>query len=373
MSHAASAIETDSIYMRRALRLALEGWGQTAPNPMVGAVVVAGGDVIGEGYHARFGEAHAEVVAMRAARGRTRGATLYVTLEPCAHHGKTPPCVDAIIDAGIARVVAAVRDPSVVAGGGAERLRSAGIQVDIGVEKDAACELNAPFFSANQRNRPWVILKLAISADGAIADPTGVHRWITGEAARREVHRMRAGVDAIAVGIGTVLADDPTLTVRGVPAPRVTPHRVVFDSTLRIPLDSALVRTAREIDTRIVGGASGVPTERLDALIAAGVRVAMHPSLHDSLAVLQSHDDVRSLLVEAGPRLAGSLLSESLVDRLVIFQSPLVLGDGAPKAFAFAPNGFEASLRDRRVVERQQFGDDVMTTYALQDVPCSPD
>jgi diaminohydroxyphosphoribosylaminopyrimidine deaminase/5-amino-6-(5-phosphoribosylamino)uracil reductase len=374
MSHAASSTELDSVHMRRALALALEGWGQTAPNPMVGAVVVAGDEVIGEGFHARYGEAHAEVAALAAAQGRTRGATLYVTLEPCAHHGKTPPCVDAIIDAGIARVVAAVGDPSVVAAGGAERLRQAGVHVDIGVERDAACELNAPFFHhAAARSRPWVTLKLAISSDGAVADPTGTHRWITGPESRGMVHHMRAGVDAIAVGIGTVLADDPALTVRDVPPPRVPPRRVVFDRELRTPLDSLLVRTARETDTQIIAAASGVDSKRVHDLVAARVRVALHASLGDSLRALEGNDDVRSMLVEAGPRLAGAFLRESLVDRLVIFQSPLVLGDDAPKAFAFAPDAFEASLREARIVERRQYGDDVMTTYALQDVPCSPD
>jgi len=372
MSGAASAIETDSIHMRRALSLALRGWGHTAPNPMVGAVVVADGDVVGEGYHPRYGDAHAEVMALNAARGRARGATIYVSLEPCAHHGKTPPCVDAIIDAGIARVVAAVRDPSVVAGGGADRLLQAGIRVDIGVERDAACEINAPFFHhAGGTERPWVTLKLAISADGAMADPTGAHRWITGDNSRREVHRMRAATDAIIVGIGTVLADDPSLTVRDAPAPRVAPQRIVFDSTLRIPMNSALVRSAREFDTRVVAGTSGVPVDKIGALVDAGVVVCMFGSIGDTLGVLHA-DGVRSVLVEAGPRLAGSFLTDSLVDRLVIFRSPLVLGEQAPRAFAFAPKEFEASLSAHRVVERRQFGDDVMTTYALQDVPCSP-
>jgi diaminohydroxyphosphoribosylaminopyrimidine deaminase / 5-amino-6-(5-phosphoribosylamino)uracil reductase len=373
MTDAAPPIETESIYMRRAFALAMRGWGQTAPNPMVGAVVVVSDQVVGEGYHARFGEAHAEVVALTAAQGRTRGATLYVTLEPCSHHGKTPPCVDAIIAAGIGRVVAAVRDPSAKAGGGAERLRRAGIRVDIGLERDAACELNAPFFAAQKRDRPWVTLKLAISADGAVADPTGTRRWITGEESRREVHRMRAGVDAIAVGIGTVLADDPELTVRDVLLPRVPPRRIVFDRKLRIPLKSTLVRTSREVDTRVIAGLSGAPPDKLAALTAAGVKVAMQPSLLAALSVLRSRDDIRSLLIEAGPRLTGSLLAESLVDRLVIFQSRLMLGERAPKAFAFAPRDFEASLRNSRIVERRQFGEDVMTIYALQDVPCSPD
>jgi len=367
--------EQDSVYMRRALDLARKGWGQTAPNPMVGAVVVLGDAIVGEGYHARYGAAHAEVNALNAARGRTRGATIYVTLEPCAHHGKTPPCTSAIIDAGIGRVVAAVRDPSIVAGGGAERLREAGIQVDIGVGRDAACELNAPFFAANTYGRPWVTLKLAVSADGAVADPTGRHRWITGPEARREVHRMRANSDAILVGIGTVLADDPGLTVREVPAPRVAPLRVVLDSELRTPIGSKLVQTAREIPTRVTPANIGLWTDRFDALVAAGVKVATpgEHSLDFTLRSLREIDQVRSLLVEAGPRVAGSFLSETLVDRLVIFQSPLVLGDAAPKAFAFAPPGFEGSLQRNRILERREFGDDVMTTYALHNVPCSLD
>jgi diaminohydroxyphosphoribosylaminopyrimidine deaminase/5-amino-6-(5-phosphoribosylamino)uracil reductase len=369
---AAGTAEGDSAYMRRALDLARKGWGQTAPNPMVGAVVVRDGEIVGEGYHVRYGDAHAEVMALNATHGRTRGATMYVTLEPCSHHGKTPPCVNAIIDAGIGRVVAAVRDPSIIAGGGAEQLRRAGIRVDIGVERDAACELNAPFFAAGTYHRPWVTLKLAISADGAVADPSGRHRWITGPESRREVHRMRANSDAILVGIGTVLADDPELTVRDVPAPRVAPRRVVLDSELRIPISSKLVESARHVDTRVIAkiGCSGY---RVNALEHAGVRVAIHASLSNTLGNLRIVEDVRSLLVEAGPRLAGSFLGESHVDRLVIFQSPLVLGERAPKAFAFAPQGFEAWLRQFRVVERRTFGDDVMTTYALRDVPCSPD
>ena len=219
----------DERFMQRALALAARGWGQTAPNPMVGAVIVAKDQIVGEGFHERFGEAHAEVNALRQAGERARGATMYVTLEPCAHHGKTPPCADAIIAAGLSRVVIAASDPSRVARGGAERLRAAGIRVDIGVEQSAAIELNASFFHAQESDRPWTTLKLALSADGAIADPSGVHRWITGAESRREVHRLRANADGIAVGIGTVIADDPELTVRDVPAPRVTPRRIVFD------------------------------------------------------------------------------------------------------------------------------------------------
>jgi diaminohydroxyphosphoribosylaminopyrimidine deaminase/5-amino-6-(5-phosphoribosylamino)uracil reductase len=371
-SSLSAAAGSDHAFMRRALALAERGWGQTAPNPMVGAVVVAGDEVVGEGYHARYGEAHAETGALAAAAARARGATLYVTLEPCAHHGKTPPCADAVIAAGIARVVVAVRDPSVVARGGVDRLRDAGIHVDIGVARDEALELNAPFFAGNVRDRPWLTLKLALSSDGAIADPTGVHRWITGEASRLEVHRLRANSDAIAVGVGTVLADDPTLTVRDVPAPRIAPLRVVFDSDLRTPQDAALVRTARDVPTLVYAAATELPTERLARIIDAGAEVALVDGLEARLRSLAGRG-VRSLFVEGGARLTGSLLRESLVDRLVIFQSSLMLGDDALKAFAFAPDGFEASLADRRVIDRRQFGEDVMTIYALEDVPCSPD
>src|SRR3954467_8980977 len=185
------ALELGARYMRRALELAEQGWGQTAPNPMVGAVVVRDGEIVGEGYHERYGEAHAEVNALRAAGERARGATLYVSLEPCAHVGKTPPCTKAITAAGVARVMAAVRDPSPIARGGVETLRAAGVAVDVGVEQGRALGLNAPFFNAPASHRPWVPLKLALSADGAIADRSGKQRWITGAESRAEVHRMR--------------------------------------------------------------------------------------------------------------------------------------------------------------------------------------
>ena len=352
------------------MHLALGGWGHTAPNPMVGAVVVAGDQIVGEGAHRRYGEAHGEVVALRAAGERARGATLYVNLEPCAHFGKTPPCVDAVIDAGIARVVISVRDPSDVARGGVERLRAAGIHVDIGAARDAALELNAPFFNAHASDRPWVTLKLALSADGGTADPTGKERWITGAASRAEVHRLRANADAIAVGVGTVIADDPSLTVRDASAPRIAPRRVIFDSTLRTPVDAQVVRTSRDVDTIVVSGVDA-PVARRAALVAAGVQVVSMPALPGALRWLRSAG-VRALFVESGARLAGSLLREALVDRLIIFRSKVVLGSDAPHAFAYAPAGFEPALVGRTIDERA-FGDDVMTTYALTNVPCSPD
>jgi diaminohydroxyphosphoribosylaminopyrimidine deaminase/5-amino-6-(5-phosphoribosylamino)uracil reductase len=336
---------------------------------MVGAVVVRGGEIVGEGFHESYGGAHAEVLALRAAGERTKGATLYVSLEPCNHAGKTPPCTEAILAAGIARVVVATPDPHPKAAGGARRLREAGIDVEVGLEQAAARELNAPFFHALESDRPWVVLKLALSIDGALADAArerGVaRRWITGEAARREVHHMRAGADAIAVGIGTVLADDPRLTVRDVPPPRVPPRRVVFDSALRIPLASELVRTARDNPTLVI--AQRDDRARREALVAAGVEVWVMDSLTTALVALRN-TEVRNLLVEGGERLAASLLEEGVVDRLVIFQAPVVLGAGALYAFSHVSPSTAAVLERLPVIERQTVGDDLMTTYALGGV-----
>jgi diaminohydroxyphosphoribosylaminopyrimidine deaminase/5-amino-6-(5-phosphoribosylamino)uracil reductase len=333
---------------------------------MVGAVVVRDNRVVGEGFHARFGEAHAEVNALEQAGAQARGATLYVTLEPCIHHGKTPPCADAVLAAGITRLVAATEDPNSEAHGGAAQLRSAGVEVDVGVEAEAARELNAPFFHAYASDRPFVILKLAMSIDGAIADATrergSAKRWLTGPEARCDVHRMRAGVDAVAVGVGTVLADDPELTVRDAPPPRVAPRRVVFDSELRTPLGAAVVRGARVVPTIIVARHADVA--RREALAAAGVEVRISETLRDALKAL-ARESVKSLLVEGGARLAGSLIEQAMVDRLVIFQAPVVLGEGALSAFAHVSAGTAASLARLRVIERAVFGDDLRTTYAL--------
>lgn len=345
-------------FMRRALALAARGWGQTAPNPMVGAVVVRDGVIVGEGFHARYGEAHAEVVALAAAGERARGATIYVTLEPCNHHGKQPPCVDAIIAAGITRVVAATSDPNPVASGGSERLRAAGIPVEFGVEGDAAGELNAPFFfAARGATRPWVTLKLAVSLDGAIAGPPGAPRWLTGEAARKYVHRLRANHDAVAVGIGTALADDPALTVRHGKRPRIAPTRIVFDRSARLPRTAVLVKSAKRTPTMIVTDDASAPAA--SALEAKGVGVVEARALAVALTSLRSRG-LRSLFVEGGAILAGSLLNAGLVDRLIIFQGPVLLGPGALSAWTGAP-----PIERLRIVERQSFDDDAMTVYAL--------
>ena len=365
-----SARARDLAHMHRALSLALEGWGRTAPNPLVGAVIVRDDLVVGEGYHAEYGAPHAEVMALRQAGAGGRGATAYVSLEPCAHHGKTPPCTDALVAAGVSRVVIGTADPNPLAKGGAAMLRAAGIAVEMGVERAAACELNASFLYAFRASRPWMTLKLAVSADGAIADATRAQRWLTGPLARQEVHRLRAGHDAIAVGLGTVLADDPSLTARGRIRPRVAPSRIVFDDDARLPLDSVLVRTARETPT-VVLARHPEPT-RVAALRALGVEVLTSETIDQGLETL-ARRGIRSVLVEGGARVAGKLLDRALIDRMIIFQTPMVLGPGSLGAFAHASGMSFDHLAHVPVVMTRAIGDDTMTTYALQPSPCSPD
>jgi diaminohydroxyphosphoribosylaminopyrimidine deaminase/5-amino-6-(5-phosphoribosylamino)uracil reductase len=355
------AVPDDGAWMRRALALAERGWGQTAPNPMVGAVVVRDDEVVGEGWHGQFGGPHAEVEALRAAGERARGATLYVTLEPCAHHGKTPPCTEAILAAGVRRVVAATEDPSPAAQGGALRLRDAGVDVLVGVEASRARELNAPFFHALRSDRPFVQLKLALSLDGALADHSREPGWLTGEAARREVHRLRAGVDAIAVGIGTVLADDPELTVRHAAPPRVAPTRVVFDTSARLPRTSKLAHGASQIPVIVVCWAP--EPAHAAALEHTGVTLLHAATARDALVALRQRD-VRSVLVEGGAALASAFLQEALVDRLIIFRAPLVLGSGALNAFGAMPPVRAGEAPRWRLIRSQRFEDDEMTVYA---------
>ena len=360
MSDAAG--DADARFMRRAIALARRGWGRTAPNPMVGAVVVRDGAIVGEGYHAEYGGPHAERVALAAAGERARGATLYVTLEPCNHTGKQPPCAPAVVESGVRRVVIAARDPNPDAAGGIATLERSAIAVDVGIEEAAARELNAPFFHRFASDRPWVVVKLALSLDGAITDATRGAGWLTGAAARREVHRLRANSDAVAVGLGTALADDPQLTVRGVRKPRVAPRRVVFDREARLPLDSRLVRGAADAPVLVVSDGSAAARE--EALAAAGVHVLRAAGTAEALRALKAQG-VDSLLVEGGAGLVGALLQAEVVDRLIIFRAPVLLGAGALGAFSRAPSHpLEAAPR-LRIVETRRLGDDEMTTYAL--------
>jgi diaminohydroxyphosphoribosylaminopyrimidine deaminase/5-amino-6-(5-phosphoribosylamino)uracil reductase len=328
---------------------------------MVGAVIVRDDTVVGEGWHIRYGEAHAEAMALRAAGTRARGATAYVTLEPCAHEGKTPPCAAALIAAGVTRVVYAVADPDPVAQGGADHLRRAGIAVAAGVGKTEGWELNAPFFHSFASDRPWVVLKMAVTLDAAIADGKATTSWITNDISKRFVHRLRAGHDGVAVGMGTVRIDDPQLTVRESEAPRVPPARVVFSRSGRLPLTSTLARTAHEAPVIVVG--HDLDPEYAHALSDLGVEGLDAPSLPDALRALRRHG-LRSLLVEGGAHLAGALLRERLVDRMMLIQAPVIFGANAVGAFSAAPAMTGSAAHRWRVVRRESLGDDLLTVYA---------
>lgn len=330
--------------MRRALRLARRAAGRTSPNPMVGAVVVRDGRVVGEGYHARAGAPHAEAHALRAAGAEAAGATLYVTLEPCDHHGRTPPCTEAIIAAGVRRVVAAAEDPNpLVAGRGLERLRAAGLTVETGVLEDEARALNEAFFKFISTGRPFVTWKYAMSLDGKVAAHTGVSRWISGERARTLVHRLRAGADAIMVGVGTALADDPLLTARGRGGHGGSggrdPVRVIVDSRLRLPATARVLHPGSAAPTW-VATTPHAPAERRRALEAAGAEVLMLPDAGGRVHLPALMDElgrrqVTSVLCEGGPTLAAALLEDSLIDKVYCFISPrLIGGAAAPGALA---------------------------------------
>lgn len=355
--------------MTRALDLAWRGWGRVSPNPLVGAVVLKDGEPVGEGWHAEFGGPHAEVVALRAAGGRAAGATLVVTLEPCAHRGKTPPCVDAILAAQIARVVIAIRDPDPAAGGGADQLRARGIDVTWGTGAEAAAAQNAPFLFGRARpDRPFVALKLATSVDGRIADAVGRSHWVSGSEAREHVHWLRAGFDAIAVGGTTALRDNPLLTVRGSVVPRRAPVRVVFDRRAMLNSTVTLVQTAREVPTWVMSSADA-PVTNVSILEANGVRVFRPHDLRAGVVEL-ARAGIQSVLCEGGGALGARLLAEGLVDRLYWVQAPLWLGEGAVPAF---PGVRDWDIREAPrwiPVERRALGVD--TLLVLDRALCLP-
>lgn len=349
--------------MQKALRLAERGYGRVEPNPLVGALVVQDGGVVAQGYHATYGGPHAEIVALRAAAEAARGATLYVTLEPCAHHGKTPPCTDAILEAGIRKVVFAASDPDPHASGGARVLEAAGVEVVGGLEETAARSLNAPFFHLHERGGCYAVLKLAMTLDGKLSRRRGEPTRITGPAARRAVHRLRGGFDGILVGIGTVLADDPSLTVRGVPAPRAAPNRIVLDTQARLPLEARLLADAESAPVWVFTSHEA-PRVRTEALEARGARVFQVPASTDALDVravvdrLAEHG-VRRVLCEGGARVAVSFLSADVIERLHLFFAPRIFGTGVD-AFPFtraadAPDGW-------RLMRTRRYGHDVLLT-----------
>lgn len=373
--------------MNEALELAARGRGRVEPNPMVGALLVRGGTVIGRGWHQRCGGPHAEVEALNDCRANGHdpaGATLYVTLEPCCHHGRTPPCTDAVIAAGLTRVVVAMIDPSPHAGGeGVRKLSEAGIDVSVGVGEAAAHELNAPFIKRTTTGLPWVTLKWAQTLDGRIATDTGDSQWISGEASRQRVHQWRANVDAIMVGIGTVLADDPQLTARGVEPNRVA-VRVVVDPNLRMPqsarlvealspehpplilaVDQALVDAgeARVLDWEARGvGIVGLPAAAPATAFDSHARLDLEPLLRE---LVHLHDATH-VWVEGGATLNGALLTQGLADQVMAFVAPRIMGNEAAlpavrglRCAAVA----EATTLALRSVER--LDDDVLLTYRV--------
>jgi diaminohydroxyphosphoribosylaminopyrimidine deaminase / 5-amino-6-(5-phosphoribosylamino)uracil reductase len=329
--------DTDHALLERAIELATRGGGQVTPNPAVGAVVAHDGEVVGEGWHERFGGPHAEVNALHAAGEAARGATLYVSLEPCCHHGKTPPCTDEIVRAGIARVVVASDDPSEKANGrGLGILRDEGVDVVVvDGELNAKAKLGNQAFRKHARTgRPWVLFKSAMTLDGKVATPTGDSKWISGEASRERAHHWRAAVDAVAVGIGTALADDPQLTARIEGVVR-QPRRVVFDSTARLPATSQLVKMAGEIPLSVVVSRAA-PRQATNALEAAGADIIVATGQNEQARVLSALDqlgerDVTSILLEGGPHLAGAFLDAGEIDEIRLFLAPMVVGGRAAR------------------------------------------
>lgn len=317
----------DSVWMAQALQLAERGLYTTTPNPRVGCVVVKDGEQLGEGWHERAGEAHAEVHALRAADAAAKGATAYVTLEPCSHHGRTPPCADALIAAGIARVVVAMQDPNPqVAGQGIVRLRAAGIEVECGLMEASARVLNAGFVSRMSRGLPLVRSKIAMSLDGRTALSNGVSQWITGAEARRDGHHWRARSCAVLTGIGTVLADDAQLSVREVQTTR-QPLRVVLDSALKMPLTARILQGGN-----VLIYTASRDTNKFVALEKAGARVEVMPAANGQVDLPACLKDLavrgcNEVLVEAGQTLNGALLQAGLVNELVLFMAPQLLGD----------------------------------------------
>jgi diaminohydroxyphosphoribosylaminopyrimidine deaminase/5-amino-6-(5-phosphoribosylamino)uracil reductase len=363
-------------FMDRALCLAAKGTGRTSPNPAVGAVIVRDGEVVGEGYHARAGEDHAEIAALRDAGDAARGATLYVTLEPCSHHGKTPPCADAVVAAGITRVVVAQTDPNeLVAGRGLERLRDAGIEVETGVREKEARRLNEAHIKFCETGLPFVYFKYAMSLDGKVATRTRDARWVTGEDARRRVHELRDVVDAIMVGSGTVRADDPALTTR-LEEGGHDPVRVVISSTADLDPECQVFGSESVSPTWLVVG-KDCDTERLRPFDRPGTEILKCSTadggidLRETLRLLGERD-IRTVLIEGGPTLAASALEAGLVDKVLCFVAPILVGgDTAPTPVG--GNGVDRMADALRLVDVgiEVCGDDVLIHgYLNRDRQC---
>jgi diaminohydroxyphosphoribosylaminopyrimidine deaminase/5-amino-6-(5-phosphoribosylamino)uracil reductase len=365
----------DNDYMQLALTLAEKGAGRVSPNPMVGAVVVNDGRVVGQGYHPFVGGPHAEVNAIDDAGDAARNATLYVTLEPCNHFGRTPPCTQKILEAGIKRVVVAMEDPNPdVAGGGNAFLISRGVELVCGLKEAAAQRLNESFIKFVRTGKPFVILKIASTLDGRIATRTGDARWVTGSVARAHVHQLRHGVDAIMVGVGTVEADDPELTTRLEKGGGVDPVRVVLDTRLRMSENARMLHQASRAPTWVVCGPDAPPTakERLEAVGATMVQTSLKQGRID-LETLMRHlagRGVTSLLIEGGAQVAGAALREGIVDKVLFFYAPKICGgdDGIPICAGPGPDLMRQSLAVRDI-ELDRMGDDIMVSGYLKSLP----
>ena len=369
------ATDLDPAHMRRAIELAGRGRGRVSPNPLVGAVIVRDGEVLGEGFHAELGGPHAEVAALAdaAARGNdASGATMHVTQEPCAHHGRQPPCTDAIVGAGLGRVVIGCDDPSAKASGrGPGILRDEGVEVAFaeGAEASAARLLVQPFRKHTRTGRPLVIHKAAMSLDGRTTAASGDSRWISGTESRRLVHGWRAEADAIAVGVGTALADDPLLTAREVDAVR-QPLRVVFDSTARLPADSKLLGSLDEASVLVVCGPDA-PAERVGVLREAGADVLSAPADRGG-AIAAALDelgrrDATSLILEGGATLAGAFLTAGEIDELRLFVAPVLLGGGGRPLFDGPGAGEIAEAIRPLAFEPERVGDDLLIRARLRE------
>ena len=365
-SVATAGVAADRRFMELALSLGRRGLGRTWPNPAVGAVIVKDGEIVGRGWTQPGGRPHAEVEALRRAGAMARRATLYVTLEPCSHHGKSPPCADAVIASGIARVVSAMEDPNPeVAGRGHARLRSAGIGVDVGIEVATARRDHAGHIRRMRDGRPHVTLKLAISADGKAAGAGRQRVAITGNAVRDRVHLMRARSDAIMIGVGTALADDPVLTCRLPGMAKMSPTRVVLDAGLRLPIQSRLVATAGETPLWIIGG-EGAPAASETAARQCGVEVLLVAEKQGRLdlrAVLSllAKRGITRLMIEGGPTVASALIEADLVDEAIFFHSPLVIGqEGLP---ALEPRPVQLLRQHLERVSSEPVGPDRQETY----------
>ena len=352
--------------MAEALRLARKGLFTADPNPRVGCVIAEGSKIIGRGWHEYAGGPHAEIAALRDANRSVRGQTAYITLEPCNHQGRTPPCVDALLEAGIKRVVTAGLDPNpAVAGGGLQRLREAGVAVHTGLMAEQAEALNCGFMMRMRRGRPWVRVKSAVSLDGRTALRSGESQWISGAASRRDVQRWRARSSAILTGIGTVLADDPSLQAR-VEEPVSQPLRVVADSRWRTPPGSRLLQEPS--GTLLAGDRERPVPTALQALGAPCLPVTSGSSGLDldELLTELAQRQINELQVEAGARLCGALLTSGLVDELLIYQAPVLLGDGGPGPFALGPLESMAERTHLKVLETTHFGDDLRIRLSVE-------